>query len=61
MSEAKTDAGSCHCGKVTYKVELELSHVITCNCSIRSRTGPVMAFVPEERFELLSGGDTLTD
>ncbi len=61
MTETKSYSGSCHCGKVTYKVALDLSHVMTCNCSICSRTGSVMAFVPEDGFELLSGEDALTD
>ncbi len=61
MSEAKTYSGSCHCGKVSYKVAVDLSNVVTCNCSICSRTGSVMAFVPEDHFELLSGKDALTD
>ena len=62
MTEAKTYCGSCHCGKVKFQVDLDLSQpLMTCNCSICSRTGSVMAFVPKDRFHLLSGGDVLTD
>ncbi|MEP7049711.1 MAG: GFA family protein [Pseudomonadota bacterium] len=62
MTEAKIYSGSCHCGKVSYQVDLDLSQaLITCNCSMCSRTGSLMAFVPEERFRLLSGEDALTD
>ena len=61
MTHPPTYSGSCHCGKVSYKVSVDLSNVITCNCSICSRTGSIMAFVAEERFQLLSGQDALTD
>src|SRR3954463_12858071 len=61
MSEAKTYAGSCHCGKVSYKVAIDLGHVIACNCSICGRTGSLMAFVPEAAFQLLSGENEQTD
>jgi hypothetical protein len=61
MTEAKTYRGSCHCGKVTYDVAIDLAHVMTCNCSICSRTGSIMAFVPEASFTLLSGEGEQTD
>ena len=62
MTEAKSYSGSCHCGKVKYQVELDLSQTLaTCNCSICSRTGSVMAFVPEQRFQLLTGENAMTD
>lgn len=38
--------GSCHCGAVQFSVELELSNLLTCNCSMCGRTGAIMAFVP---------------
>ena len=61
MSESKTYPGSCHCGKVRYKVDIDLSNVMTCNCSICSRTGSIMAFVPAASFELVSGEGAQTD
>lgn len=61
MPELKTYAGSCHCGKVRYQVDTQLSPVIQCNCSICSRTGALLTFVPPEQFRLLSGEDALTD
>lgn len=61
MSEAQTYAGSCHCGKVTYNVSLDLGQVMACNCSICSRTGSLMAFVPVANFQLLSGENEQTD
>jgi hypothetical protein len=62
MSESKTYRGSCHCGNVKYEVELDLSGpVMACNCSMCGRTGSLMAFVPEDKFELRSGAESLTD
>ena len=35
MSEAKTHEGGCQCGKVRYRVSIDLTApVIACNCSI---------------------------
>jgi hypothetical protein len=46
--------GSCHCGNVAYEVEIEggLQGVMECNCSMCSRKGAKMAFVPGEKFKL---------
>src|SRR3954462_15012180 len=52
-------AGSCHCGAVTYNVELELGQVIACNCSMCSRSGTLLTFVDPEHFTLLTGEDQL--
>jgi hypothetical protein len=62
MGESKTYRGSCHCGNVKYDVEVDLSGpVMACNCSMCGRTGSLMTFVPEDKFHLLSGEDSLTD
>ena len=61
MTEAKTYAGSCHCGEIRYEVTTDLGKVITCNCSICSRTGWMLHFVPASQFKLLSGEGSLTD
>ncbi len=53
--------GSCHCGKVQFEAELDLSKGISCNCSMCQRKGSILAFVPEGQFHLLSGADNLTD
>lgn len=58
---AQTYTGSCHCGAVRYEATLELNEVISCNCSICSRTGALLAFVPLDRFKLLSGADAQRD
>lgn len=61
MSETKTYAGGCHCGKVRYEVTLDLEQpAITCNCSMCGRSGTMLRFVPATAFKLLSGADSLT-
>ena len=61
MAESKTYEGGCHCGKVRYEVKIALERVMACNCSICSKTGALLAFVPEEQFTLLSGEGAVTD
>jgi hypothetical protein len=62
VSEPKTYEGSCHCGQVRFRVEMDLSRPVTvCNCSICQRTGTMLSFVPADKFTLESGEDALTD
>jgi len=61
MAETKTYMGSCHCGKVRYEVTTALESLMQCNCSICSRAGYLMSFVPAGSFKLLSGEGALTD
>ena len=59
--ESKNYSGSCHCGKVRYEVQTDLASVIECNCSICSRAGYLLTFVPSEQFKLLSGEGAQAD
>ncbi len=61
MPEAKTYSGGCHCGRVRYEVTTDLQPVIECNCSICSKRGLLLTFVPAHQFKLLSGSELLTD
>ena len=62
MSELPLYNGSCHCGAVRYHVRVDLSKpVLACNCSICSRSGYLLTFVPTADFTLVSGEDALTD
>ena len=54
-------SGGCHCGKVRYDVEMTIDKVISCNCSICSKKGHLLAFAPTENFKLLSGEGATTD
>lgn len=59
---SEVHSGGCHCGKVRYKVEVDLSQpMLTCNCSICSKTGTMLAFVPVDKLTVESGEDQLTD
>jgi len=61
MAEARTYEGGCHCGNVRYRVQIDLGHVISCNCSICQKRGAILTFVPASSFELRSGAQFLTD
>lgn len=47
--------GSCHCGAVKFEAEGEIKQVMACNCSICSRKGSLLWFIPRENFKLVSG------
>ena len=49
--------GSCHCGQVAFEVEGELKEVMACNCSICSRKGSLLWFIPRDHFRLLTPED----
>ena len=61
MTDAKTYTGGCHCGRVRYETEADLSRVMECNCSICRKRGVLLAFVPADKFQLASGEEALTD
>jgi len=46
--------GSCHCGRIRFEAEGELSTATSCNCSICRRKGALMWFVPRGAFTLLT-------
>lgn len=57
-----THHGGCHCGAVRYHVDLDLdAGGMTCNCSICSRAGTVLSFVPKAKFTLEKGEDALAN
>jgi hypothetical protein len=58
MAEMKTYSGGCHCGQVRYEATTDLAQVVSCNCSICSKHGLMLTFVPPEQFKQLSGQDT---
>ena len=51
--------GSCHCGNVVYEVEGELNGAMSCNCSICSRKGWLLWFVPRETFRLITPDENM--
>ena len=52
--------GSCHCGRVRFRVTGDLAETLECNCSICAKKGFLHLIVAPGQFELLSGGDELT-
>jgi hypothetical protein len=46
--------GSCHCGRIRYQVEGEVDSGIACNCSMCSRKGSLLWFVPRDKLRLLT-------
>jgi hypothetical protein len=61
VSEVKTYQGGCHCGNVRFEADLDLSKVYACNCSMCSKMGWRLSFVPETAFRLQKGEDQLSD
>jgi len=46
--------GSCHCGRIRYEVEGEVDSGMACNCSMCSRRGSLLWFVPRDKMRLLT-------
>jgi hypothetical protein len=62
ITQPKTYKASCHCGTIRYEVTFDPpTKSIACNCSICSRAGWLLAFVPATSFRLISGEDAFTD
>ncbi|HEX7887870.1 MAG TPA: GFA family protein [Ramlibacter sp.] len=58
----KTYAGSCHCGRVRFEADLDLTQPsFRCNCSICRRTRFWPAVARPEQFRLLAGEGELTE
>lgn len=49
--------GSCQCGQIAFEVEGQLKQVTQCNCSICSKRGHLMWFVPRTNLHLLTPAD----
>ena len=61
MPDPNPREGGCHCGRVRFRAAADVSQVMECNCSICSKRGALWAFVKAPQFELLQGGDALSD
>jgi hypothetical protein len=44
--------GGCHCGRVSFDVDTEIGKVLECNCSICSKKGHLLTFVPAAQVDL---------
>jgi hypothetical protein len=52
--------GSCHCGKVKFKFQGEFGAALSCNCSICSRRGSLLWFMPRESLEVTGENELAT-
>ena len=59
--EEEVHSGGCHCGAVRFDVRMAVEKGLACNCSICTKSGSLLAFVPRDRFTLRSGEDHLED
>ncbi len=58
----ETKKGGCHCGKVRYEVEIDLTApAIECNCSYCEKQGLILSFVPGEKLTITEGKEYLTE
>lgn len=53
--------GGCHCGEVRFEVEMEIKELLSCNCSICTKRGHLLAFTSDNNFRLLSGENSTVD
>jgi hypothetical protein len=49
--------GSCHCGRVAFEVEGRIDSGLACNCSMCSRRGSLLWFVPRDQLTLLTADE----
>lgn len=47
-----THQGSCHCGRIAFSLEGDVSEAVDCNCSMCRRRGSLLAFFPREALTL---------
>ena len=52
--------GSCHCGNILFSVEGDIESALACNCSICSRKGTLLWFVPASKVQLLTPRENIT-
>lgn len=53
-------SGGCHCGKIAFDVEGEIAGAIECNCSLCSKRGYVLWFVPRANMALKTSESDLS-
>ena len=51
--------GGCHCGGIQFEVDGEIGKVIECNCSICTKKGYLLWFVPRDALRLKTPEDDM--
>ena len=51
--------GSCHCGQVRFEVQGSPQEVLSCNCSMCSRKGALLWFVPRSDLQLSTPAEAM--
>ena len=51
--------GTCHCGKIAFEVEGLIEKAMACNCSICSRKGSLLWFVPREQLTVHAADENI--
>lgn len=51
-TKSQTYSGSCHCGRIAFKVDGSIDQVMDCNCSMCQRRGGLLWFVPRSAMRL---------
>ena len=44
--------GGCHCGRIAFEVEGDIERLLECNCSLCSKRGYLLWFVPRQQLHL---------
>lgn len=52
--------GSCHCGRVRFRLSTQLDNVVVCDCSICRKRGALIHKVEDGALEILTPLDELT-
>lgn len=55
-----TYTGSCHCGRIAFEAEGEIDSALACNCSICSRKGSLLWFIPRQNLKLKTPQDAMS-
>ena len=55
-----THKGSCHCGQIAFEFEGDIGPVMECNCSICSRKGSLLWFIPRDKLKMLTPEDAMS-
>ena len=59
VNSSKQYAGSCHCGAVRFRANLDLGNSIVCDCSVCVKKGTIANRIADDDFELLTSLDDM--